>query len=452
MDTFKTTDVFTPSKPATLTFVEREVLTEQLVNAIWTPGKQIVVFGHSGSGKTTLLLNKLQQTREFWIRCNCTHDTTLESLVLDAFDKLGPFYRKEISISKSASITSSLTSDYLGIKASIANKVEDRTDQTFERVLPPQLTIQRLIDFLGQSGALWIVDDFHKLPDAEKTRFAQTLKVFVDAASEYDQVKVIAIGAVDTAREVIQYDPEMRNRIAEVHVPLMSADELHQIISIGENRLNCQFPTPYATDITEFSSGLAAVYHQLCLNVCFAAELLQTSPDVKVTFTDQHLKDSIERYVADTSDTLKSTYDRAVYRRRGGKWDNCKLIVQTMAELPQHGAIYSTIIETIHKNKPDYPPGNLTMYLGQLVTEDRSEILRFDATSGMYSFSNPFYRAYAQIVEKRPVPQKKLELSIANEPRWSVRISLNLQQAIQEELDKDSAKWAKKVNERSDKT
>ena len=64
MDTFKTTDVFTPSKPATITFVERDDLTEQLVNAIWTPGKQIVVYGHSGSGKTTLLLNKLQQTRE----------------------------------------------------------------------------------------------------------------------------------------------------------------------------------------------------------------------------------------------------------------------------------------------------------------------------------------------------------------------------------------------------
>jgi len=53
-------DVFTPNKPARLTFVERESINETLVNALTTPGKQIVVYGHSGSGKTTLLINKLE--------------------------------------------------------------------------------------------------------------------------------------------------------------------------------------------------------------------------------------------------------------------------------------------------------------------------------------------------------------------------------------------------------
>lgn len=424
MDSFKTTDVFTPSKPAELTFVERKALTEQLVNAIWTPGKQIVVFGHSGSGKTTLLLNKLQQTQEFWIRCNCTDDTTLESLILDAFDKLGPFYCKEVTNSKSESISTNLATDYLGIKASIGTKAEDRTDQKYERVLPPQLTVQRLVDFLGQAGAYWIVDDFHKLPTEEKSRFAQTLKVFVDASADYDAVKVIAIGAVDTAREVIEYDPEMRNRVAEVHVPLMSSEELQEIISIGEQRLNCGFTPQYTTSITEFSSGLAAVCHQLCLNVCFAADLLQTSQNLTITFTDQHLRDGVDRYIADTSDTLKSTYDRAVYRKRARKWDNCRLIVRTMAELPQEGATYSTILDAIHKDHPEYPQGNLTTYLGQLQTVDRGEILRLDATTGMYSFANPFYRAYAQIVEKQPKPKKSLEISTANDLEASVRLAI----------------------------
>ena len=56
MHILDTRDVFTPTKPAILTFVEGEYLNAQLVDALRTPGKQLVVYGHSGSGKTTLLL------------------------------------------------------------------------------------------------------------------------------------------------------------------------------------------------------------------------------------------------------------------------------------------------------------------------------------------------------------------------------------------------------------
>ena len=51
-------DVFTPSQPAKLSFIDRDSINDSLVNALNTPGKQIVVYGHSGSGKTTLLSNK----------------------------------------------------------------------------------------------------------------------------------------------------------------------------------------------------------------------------------------------------------------------------------------------------------------------------------------------------------------------------------------------------------
>jgi hypothetical protein len=37
------TEVFTPTTPARSTFVERQVLNEQLVDSLRTPGKQVVV-------------------------------------------------------------------------------------------------------------------------------------------------------------------------------------------------------------------------------------------------------------------------------------------------------------------------------------------------------------------------------------------------------------------------
>jgi hypothetical protein len=42
------------------------------------------------------------------------------------------------------------------------------------------------------------------------------MKVFTDVAADYPAVKIFAIGAVDTARQVIQYDPEMRIRVADI--------------------------------------------------------------------------------------------------------------------------------------------------------------------------------------------------------------------------------------------
>lgn len=55
-------DVYTPSSPATLTFVERGSLNDLLVDAIRTKGKQLIIYGHTGTGKSTLLFNKLYQT------------------------------------------------------------------------------------------------------------------------------------------------------------------------------------------------------------------------------------------------------------------------------------------------------------------------------------------------------------------------------------------------------
>lgn len=399
--TYKVFEVFTPTTPATVTFVERESLNDQLVDAIRTPGKQIVVYGHSGSGKTTLLRNKFRQLIEQEeIISRCTADTTLEVLIRDAFDRLGSFYTHERSASRKDSESAGLRAEYLAIKAAWNAQSERTHTSKTQRVVPIQLTPQRLVDFFGIAQRIWVVEDFHKLSPSEKQRFAQIMKVFMDGADKYPQVKIIAIGAAGTARDVVEYDWEMRNRVAEIYVPLLNENELQSVMSKGEAALNCRFRLLVKKDIVQFSSGLASVCHQLCLNSCFAADIAKTQ-DSTLTFTDRHVERALQRYLDDSSDTFKSSFDRGTRQKRKGKYDNCQLIVQALAALDARGASHNELLSQIRTDVAEYPAGNLTSYLKELQTPDRGELVRFDSAANTFSFANPLYRSYALVLDRR---------------------------------------------------
>ena len=104
----ETTSVFTPTSPARINFVEREGLNERLVDALETPGRQVVVYGESGSGKTTLLQNKLEQLYACHIKTACLSTTTFEQLLVSAIDKLEPFYVSQRQSTKAQTVSASL--------------------------------------------------------------------------------------------------------------------------------------------------------------------------------------------------------------------------------------------------------------------------------------------------------------------------------------------------------
>src|SRR5690242_14309632 len=95
MQKYQVRDVFTPTKPARIAFIDRDAINQKLVSALQTPAKQIIVYGHSGSGKTTLLANKLTQLFENHITTRCMKGLKFEQLLLDAFDQLSPFFKVE---------------------------------------------------------------------------------------------------------------------------------------------------------------------------------------------------------------------------------------------------------------------------------------------------------------------------------------------------------------------
>ena len=388
------TQIFTPTSPARLNFVEREGLNERLVDALVTPGRQIVVYGESGSGKTTLLQNKLEQLYPKHIKTACVSTTSFDQLLVSALDKMSPFILSQQQVTKGKQVSVTAGHDFKMLKAQVELHSTNQSSATFARVLPPQLTPERIAMFLGEIEACWVIEDFHKVPASEKTKVNQILKVFCDMATEYPNLRIVLIGATETAREVIEFEPEMRGRIAEIEIPLMTDDEILQIISNGQRLLNVSFEA-FLDNFPKYSLGVASVAHQLALNVCLGTGTTQTvSP--RQRFTDGDFKKALERYVEESSDSLKATFEKALKRHRVRKYDNSRMILRALATAPLDGLRRNEIFAEIKKSHPEYPPSNLTTYLQQLQSEFAGHLIRATGED-KYRFASPLHHTFAQL-------------------------------------------------------
>lgn len=395
-------EVFTPTTSARLTFVDRADINDRLVEALQTPGKQVVVYGHSGSGKTTLLRNKLHQLYENHLTTQCIAGMTFDQIVCDAFGQLGVFYEAGGSQTAMHSGGLSLAVKYASIKVELFRSSSSQGQVNFQRLLPPQLTPQTLAQFLGAARCCWVLEDFHKILPSEKTRLAQVMKCFVDAADDFPYLRIVAIGAVDTARQVVEYEPEMRNRVAEIQVPLMKPEEIELIIKRGEHLLNVVFQQDVSAGISHYAHGLASVCHQLCLNMCNASDVVETCRQV-VRFDDDDLRAALRSYIQAASDTLKATFDKALRVGKRARYHDAELISKALMDVADDGATMDELQGMIRAGKPDYPRKNLRLFLKALQGPERGSLLRFDSASGRYSFADPIYQVYAKTKFKKPV-------------------------------------------------
>lgn len=388
------TKVFTPSIPAQIAFVDRDSVNDKLVAALRTPGKQIVVYGHSGSGKTTLLNHKLEQLYEGHITSRCMKGTTIEALMREAFDQLDSYFISEKLEGRKNNSEAALEASYFGIKTQLkSTEIVDSATKKI-RFLPPELTPNLLAKLMGSRRLCWVIEDFHKVETNEKTRLSQFMKIFMDCASDYSEVKIIAVGAVETARQVVEYDSEMRNRVAEIEVPLMSEEEINGIIVKGTNALNLEFPSAVQKVISQYSSGLAAVCHQLCLNMCMAANVDQTL-EIRTELSIDNLEKAIAKYVEECSDTISSNFEKARKMARKTIYKHADEILEALSAYDNMGAGRIELLKRIKKKHPKYTDAMLKTQLSLLQEDSRGSLVRYSQNSGMYSFSNPVYRVFA---------------------------------------------------------
>lgn len=396
MQKYSAYKVFTPTSPAQSSFIERgDKINNHLVDSLRTPGKQIVIYGHSGTGKTTLIINKLNQVYENHVITRCMEGMTFENLIIEAFDELDEYFDSNKSKNSGLKISPKITFSYQDIKTSISlfdiNKNKTISQQ---RLLPPQLTAKRLGTFFGASNTCWILEDFHKIKGEEKIKAAQLMKVFMDMSMDYENLKIIAIGAVGSAREVVQYDKEMNNRITEIYVSYMQPEEILKIIETGEKLLNVKFSKELKSKIIQYSCGLPSICHQLCLNMCIN-NLTHETLDNTYYFKPGDLDAAIEKFVAEKSDTLKAAFDQAIKTKNNIKENIHKEVLRTALKIKGDEFSFDEVKKLYRNLKTQsYKIENA---LNELCSFERGEFLSHDENSNKYRFNNLFLKNFALI-------------------------------------------------------
>lgn len=397
-------DVFTPTTPAKVTFVERDkdAVNNRLVRALQMPGNQVVIYGHSGSGKSTLLENVLPRIYEDQINTNCMKGMTFEQIVLDAFDQLSPFYVNEITTKRQRAVNAKLQAEYLNIKAHIGATYQDEEGNKIKRLIPPQLTPQSLGRLLGHSGYCWVLEDFHKLDSKEKVKLVQMMKVCANLSNQFKDLKIVSLGAVNTARQVVQLDREMRRRVAEIHVDLMEQDEIRAIIEKGCRALNIIINQELQDEIIRHSNGLASICHKICYLMCSSAMISKTVEE-PIEFNSIDLQTALAEYIKDEEDTLKNDFDSAL---------KIPKVEATLRILVQHeldGAHIDDLYTTGRDASLKVSKEKICRDLASLQQEEFGEMVKFEENSQKYSFIDPFYRSFAMAYfrQKDTRPKKK---------------------------------------------
>ena len=367
------TEVFTPQCVAKAAYISREEAEQEMYSGIRTPGMQVVVCGPARSGKSSLTYRVLLEAKKRYIISRCTENTTIDMLVANGFAQLPPRYtksRKERRWDK------------------IAGALWARQAAAGNPRWPFYHTPQRLGELLADSDMVWVVEDFHQVPDPERQKMLQVIKVFSDLSDGCGGPKLVVLGTAIAALELFYYDADMANRIAEVDLSYMDETEIARIIHMGERLLNISFSAKLRNKLVQYANSLPDISHGLGFVLCRQKGIWKKQAAV-ISFTEQDLMKGIENFLSEHNRYVPIIAE--VVRRSDDV--NLSRLLELLARSDQKGLTASKILQ--HRHFQDM--AQLQLALHELTRIGGQPILMQCPYSDAYAFADPYMKAYARM-------------------------------------------------------
>ena len=272
------TEVFVPGSFPVHTYVERtsERLEQALRDALETPGQVVSLSGPSKSGKTVLV--ERVAGRDFLIPVSGAGLDSADEIwdrVLDWMD-LPQTTTRQRSLQGSASLEGSAAGGATiplvakgELRMTAGGEVSRSSERGEDRA---RRGMAQVLDEIGKSEFVVLVDDFHYMPRAVQVGAAKVLKEAVRLG-----LKVVTAAVSHRGDDVVRANPELRGRVRAVDLDYWPGEELAQIAKSGFEALNASIPENEIDTMVAEAAGSPQLMQLICLQACFVLDLREKS-------------------------------------------------------------------------------------------------------------------------------------------------------------------------------
>ena len=120
------------------------------------------------------------------------------------------------------------------------------------------------IQHLTQHSLCLVIDDFHYIPDDDRSGIVRTLKGAV-----FNGLKVVLLSTPHRAFEAIKAEAEVTGRFRHVTVPIWEPVDLKTIANVGFSALNVACPSEIINVFAREAQASPLLMQQFCWNICY---------------------------------------------------------------------------------------------------------------------------------------------------------------------------------------
>jgi Cdc6-like AAA superfamily ATPase len=375
--------VFTPRAPIEdrRIFSGRIQQLAECLDLIEERGAHGILYGERGVGKTSVSnIVRLILKKYSVAKCSCDSNDSFSSLWKKVFEEI--FIPHEI-YDKS-----------IGFKSNI--KAIRKENYRLADILGEiQLTAQNVIKYLNYSPKplVIIIDEFDRLPpNFDKRLFADTIKNISDNSPD---ITFMIVGVGDSVAELIGEHASIERNLKQIHLPVMTNEELMSIIDTGLKELKMKMDHVVKQNIVEFSCGYPHYTHLLAYNSCKISIV-----NGKLTVNENHFNKAVEVSIKEAHESLRLAYQKATLATKKNIFKEV-LWACSVSSIDENGTFQAMDLE--------YPLSSILgkemkvnqfgYHIAKFCGSERGNILIQIGVPKRqrYKFSNPLMRAFVRL-------------------------------------------------------
>lgn len=363
----QTTDVFTPTRIPTVTFirdhlVEREkILKESLMKG----GTLISVSGPSKSGKTAFIKDYFGSANV--VPVSGANISNTGDVWMQVFHQIGTPLERIRSITSEHERTTSTKGSIEGnvffakgsVDAGLSNTTGSGETITEHR---PVTFLQLLVEEMANSGSVIFIDDFHYINRETQAVLAKEIKSVIS-----EGVQIVCASVPYRSEDVLRANDELQGRLVGIDFDYWSVDVLSQIAERGFNELKVEVEPSFIRDFAVESAGSPQLMQSLCLEFCFMSGVYETRSDSMTYTGDVGFFRSICERTAATVDYSTTVEKMNVGPRIRGQPRNHYRTLDGGVE-----DVYGILLKAISQDPPrlHFPYADLIARVGSICEKD----------------------------------------------------------------------------------